>query len=56
VILCNAFGSVVRTIEKDFVPGPNFCTIETSDLAEGIYFIQLTSSEGTQSARVVIVH
>jgi len=54
--LCNAYGAVVRTLDAEFVPGPNFISIETSDLAEGFYFIHLKTSEGESSAKVMIVH
>jgi hypothetical protein len=54
--LCNAFGSVVKTIETEFAAGPNFCSFETAGLAEGFYFIHLKTPEGERSAKVIIVH
>ncbi len=53
--LTNTMGQVVRQGENESATqGENQVAIETGDLAEGIYFMNLTTDEGVFTQRVVI--
>jgi hypothetical protein len=53
--MTNVMGQVVRQGEnQSATQGKNQVSIETADLAEGIYFMNLTTNEGVFTQRVVI--
>jgi hypothetical protein len=54
--LYNAMGQLVKTQGSLFVSGFNSNALETSDLAEGLYYIHLKTSETDRTAKVIIAH
>lgn len=55
--MTNTLGEVVRTGENQQAnQGANQVSVETTDLANGIYFMNLTTNEGVFTQRVVISH
>lgn len=55
--MTNMMGEVVRTGENEqATQGANRVNIGTQDLADGIYFMNLTTNEGVFTQRVVISH
>jgi PKD repeat protein len=48
-------GRVVKSIESNsFASGSNKVTVETSELTNGIYFVQLVSEQGSKTTRLLI--
>lgn len=55
--MTNMLGEVVRTgANTQANQGTNLVSVETADLANGVYFMNLTTNEGVFTQRVVISH
>ena len=55
--MTNTLGEVVRTgVNQSANQGANQVSVETADLANGVYFMNLTTNEGVFTQRIVISH
>ncbi len=52
----NSIGQLMKTFDSELVSGPNFINLSTADLAEGLYVVQLKTSETDLTARLIIAH
>jgi len=47
-------GTVIKSIEHKLVSGLNVMELSVADLSKGMYFVQVTSNEGTTTKKLVI--
>jgi hypothetical protein len=47
-------GAIVKSINNKLVSGLNVMELSVADLPKGMYFVQVTSNEGTSTKKLVI--
>jgi hypothetical protein len=47
-------GSIVKSIDNKLIAGVNVMELSVPDLPKGMFFVQVTSNEGTSTKKLVI--